>query len=209
MIVSLTGTLTEALPTNIVMEVAGVGYALSVSNTTAAALPAQGTDGVRILVRMVVRDSAIELFGFATVEERALFDRLVAVSGVGPKLALSVLSTYTPAELGRIVADSDVGKMSKVPGVGKKTASRLVLELAGVFAKDPVLRALEAAEVATPAKAAAAGPDAQVADAAEALLSMGFTQQEAELALDGARESGAATTEAMLSFALRRLGGGR
>ena len=209
MIVSLRGTLLEALPTGIVLEVAGVGYALSVSSTTASALPAQGTPDVRVLVRMVVRDSAIELFGFASEAERAVFDRLVAVTGVGPKLALSVLSTYEPQELARIVADSDVGKMSKAPGVGKKTASRLVLELAGVFAKDPVLRALEAAEVATPSKASAAGPDAQVAEAAEALLSMGFTQQEAELALEGARESGAATTEAMLAFALRRLGGGR
>ena len=209
MIVSLTGTLTEALPTGIVLEVAGVGYALSVSSTTASALPAQGTSDVRVLVRMVVRDSAIELFGFASVAERAAFDRLVTVSGVGPKLALSVLSTYRPEELARIVADSDVGKMAKVPGVGKKTASRLVLELAGVFAKDPILRALEAAEVATPSKAPAAGPDAQVAEAAEALLSMGFTQQEAELALAGARESGTSSTEAMLSFALRRLGGGR
>jgi Holliday junction DNA helicase RuvA len=209
MIVSLRGTLLEALPTGIVLEVAGVGYALSVSSTTASALPAQGTTDVRVLVRMVVRDSAIELFGFASVEERAVFDRLVAVTGVGPRLALSVLSTYGPQELARIVADSDVGKMAKVPGVGKKTASRLVLELAGVFSKDPILRALEAAEVAEPQGASAAGPDAQAAEAAEALLAMGFTQQEAELALEGARESGASTTKSMLSFALRRLGGGR
>ena len=95
MIVQLTGTLLEVLPLHVVLDVQGVGYELGVSATTAASLPPVGQSGVTILTRLIVREDAMDLYGFSSREERALFDRLVAISGVGPKLALAVLSTFT------------------------------------------------------------------------------------------------------------------
>ena len=84
----------------------------------------------------------MDLYGFASREERALFDRLVAISGVGPKLALSVLSTFTPAQLATVVATQDINRMAQVPGVGKRKGQRLLVELEGVFAKSAELRSL-------------------------------------------------------------------
>ena len=104
MIVQLTGTLIEALPTHAVLDVQGVGYEVGISYNTASELPSVGTPGVTLLTRMVVREDAMELYGFTSREERTLFDRLVAISGVGPKLALSVLSTFKPAALADAVA---------------------------------------------------------------------------------------------------------
>lgn len=208
MIVQLTGTLIEVLPTHVVLDVGGVGYEMGVSSNTAAALPAVGEAGVTLLTRMVVREDAMELYGFVTREERALFDKLVAISRVGPKLALSVLSTFTPAALASVVATQDVSRMSQVPGVGKKSAQRLLVELEGVFAKDVELQGLVGLGAGTtqaPLPVAAADVTSEVTDA---LLSMGFTPQEAELAVDGAEEAGAHTIEQALAFALRRLGRG-
>lgn len=212
MIVQLTGTLVEVLPSRVVMDVGGVGYELGVSSTTAAALPHVGEAGVTILTRMIVREDAMELYGFATRDERALFDQLRAISGVGPKLALSVLSTFSPAVLAQVVTAQDASRMSQVPGVGRKKASRLLVELSDVFSKNAELRGLVglSAPEGEPLPAAFAGAGAGVeADATEALLSMGFTPQEAELALDGHVEAGATTIEQVIAYALRRLGSGR
>ena len=212
MIVQLTGTLLEMLPTHIVLDVGGVGFELGVSSTTAASLPHVGESGVTVLARMVVRDGSMELYGFATREERALFDQLRAISGVGSKLALSVLSTFSPAALAQIVATQDTARMAQVPGVGRKKASRLIVELSDVFSKDAELRGLvglsspDAASLPLATAAAGAGVEA---DATEALLSMGFTSQEAELALEGHADAGATGVEQVLAYALRRLGSGR
>ena len=212
MIVQLTGTLLEMLPTHIVLDVGGVGFELGVSSTTAASLPHVGESGVTVLARMVVRDGSMELYGFATREERALFDQLRAISGVGSKLALSVLSTFSPAALAQIVATQDTARMAQVPGVGRKKASRLIVELSDVFSKDAELRGLvglsspDAASLPLATAAAGAGVEA---DATEALLSMGFTSQEAELALEGHADAGATSVEQVLAYALRRLGSGR
>jgi Holliday junction DNA helicase RuvA len=213
MIVRLTGTLVEALPTRVVLDVGGVGYELGVSANTAAALPAVGEAGVTLLTRLIVREDAMELYGFSSREERALFDRLVAISGVGPKLALSVLSTFTPQALATVVATQDVSRMSQVPGVGKKKAQRLLVDLEGVFQKDAELRSLvgltSPADGTVSVKAAGAAPAVSVeAEATDALLSMGFTSQEVELALDGFEEAGANTIQKVLSYALKRLGSG-
>ena len=209
MIVQLTGTLVEVLPTHVVLDVGGVGYELGVSSSTAAALPQAGEAGVTVLTRLIVREDAMDLFGFATREERALFDRLVAISGVGPKLALSVLSTFSPAQLATVVATQDIGRMAQVPGVGKRKGQRLLVELEGVFAKDAELRGLVGLEQPSLSTVAASQASSVVAEATDALLSMGFSPQEAELALEGYEEAGASTIEKALSFALRRLGGGR
>ncbi len=208
MIVQLTGTLVEVLPTHVVIDVGGVGYLLGVSSLTAAALPPVGEAGVTMLTRLIVREDAMDLYGFASREERALFDRLVAISGVGPKLALSVLSTFTPAQLAVVVATQDVNRISQVPGVGKRKGQRLLVELEGVFAKDMELRGLVGLDQPS-LEVAAATPAASVqTEATEALLSMGFSPQEAELALEGAEQAGATTIEQALGYALRRLGGG-
>lgn len=212
MIVQLTGTLLEVLPTHIVLDVGGVGFELGVSSTTAASLPHVGESGVTVLARMVVRDGSMELYGFASREERALFDQLRAISGVGSKLALAVLSTFSPATLAQVVTTQDAARMAQVPGVGRKKASRLIVELSDVFSKSAELRGLvglsEPGAASLPLSPSAAGAGVE-ADATEALLSMGFTSQEAELALEGHAEAGAVTVEQVLAYALRRLGSGR
>ncbi len=207
MIVQLTGTLVEVLPARVVIDVGGVGYELGVSSMTAAALPHAGEAGVTILTRMIVREDVMELYGFATRYERALFDQLRAISGVGPKLALSVLSTFSPAVLAQIVSAQDATRMAQVPGVGRKKASRLLVELSDVFSKNVELRGLvDSSEPGTTSPPLASGV---TAEATEALLSMGFTSSEAELALEGHEEAGATTIEQVLAYALRRLGSGR
>ncbi len=210
MIVQLTGTLVELTASVAVLDVSGVGYELGISSVTAASMPEVGTPGVTLLTRLVVREDSMTLFGFSTREERALFDRLCAISGVGPKLALAVLSTFTPSALAGVVVAQDSSMMSSVPGVGKKLASRLLLELESVFAKDPTLVSLAGA-ASVPARgtisAVAAPAGAGVAeDVTAALLAMGFTSEEATLALEGYEEAGATTTKAALSYALKRLG---
>jgi Holliday junction DNA helicase RuvA len=199
--------LAELTSSYAVLDVNGVGYELGISATTAAGLPAVGSSGVTLLTRMVVREGAVDLYGFASRDERTLFDKLVGISHVGPKLALSVLSTFTPPALASVVLSDDVSGMSRVPGVGKKTASRLIMELADVFAKDPALKGLSAT-TAAPKESAGRSPVASsvAADVTEALLSMGFTLQEAELALEGYEDVGATTVEAALGYSLRRLG---
>ena len=208
MIVQLTGTLVEVMPTHAVIDCRGVGYELGISTLTAQALPAVGTSGVTILTRLIVREDAQELYGFATREERALFDQLRAISGVGPKLALAVLSTFTPAQLATVVVTQDAGRMAQVPGVGRKKASRLLVELSDVFSKNIELKQLVGLTDALPAPKESVR-DVPAQEAADALLSMGFTSAEVALDLEGAAEAGIASTKNMLSYALRRLGGGR
>ena len=193
MIVQLTGTLVEVMPTPAVIDCRGVGYELGISTLTAQALPAVGTSGVTILTRLIVREDAQELYGFATREERALFDQLRAISGVGPKLALAVLSTFTPAQLATVVVTQDAGRMAQVPGVGKKKASRLLVELSDVFSKNIELKQLVGLTDALPAPKESVR-DVPAQEAADALLSMGFTSAEVALALEGAAEAGIAST---------------
>ncbi|MDM8300000.1 Holliday junction branch migration protein RuvA [Collinsella tanakaei] len=203
MITLLHGTLVEATPSVAVLDVGGVGFEVGISGTTAASLPALGGD-CRLFCRLQVREDAMTLFGFSTKEERTMFDRLVAVSGVGPRLALAVLSTFTVSQLYTVVMAEDDKGMAKVPGVGKKTAQRLILELKSVFAKDHGLLAADVPAAGQLPLAAAPAPSA-LDDARTALLSMGFSPQEAELALDGYDGSGMRVEE-LLAAALKRLG---
>lgn len=211
MIVQLTGTLVEVTPSRVILDVNGFGMELGVSATTAATLPAAGTPGVTVLTRFVVREDAMTLYGFASDDERSLFDRLCAISGVGPKVALSILSSYTPAQLASIVVAQDASQMTAVPGVGKKLAGRLLLELEGILAKDPTLGALASgagrqARAAACPRASATGVEQ---DVTAALLQMGFTSAEASLALEGREDAGALDVKSALKYALSRLGGGR
>lgn len=208
MIVQLTGTLVELSASHVVLDVAGVGYELGVSAVTAGSMPEVGTPAVTLLTRLVVREDSMTLFGFSSREERALFDKLCAISGVGPKLALSVLSTFTPSQLAGVVVSEDASQMSRVPGVGKKLASRLLLELESVFAKDPTLVSLAGASAFSASAGAVAAPASAgvEADVVAALLAMGFTSEEASLALDGHEDAGCTDVKTTLEFALKRLG---
>jgi Holliday junction DNA helicase RuvA len=197
MISRLRGQLVEKDAEGVVLDVGGVGYRASVSAGTMNDLPPVGEECV-LHTRMVVREDAMLLFGFATQDERASFDALTSVSKVGPKLALSVLSTLTPREISEAVARGDVVKLSSVPGLGKKTAERLVLELKG---KDfAVFTPVESTTSATNG----GGP---YMEAREALTGLGYSLEEAERVLNEVPPQ--ETVEKYIKEALRRIGGRR
>ena len=197
MIYRLTGILVEKDTEGVVVDVGGVGYRASASLATLRALPSLGEECV-IHTRMVVREDAMLLFGFAAREERSAFDALTAVSKVGPKLALSVLSTMTPPEVSEAVARGDVIKLASVPGLGKKTAERLVLELRG---KDLVAFGPE------PAVASNGGGGGPFMEARDALAALGYRIEEAEKALNDVPPQD--SVERYIKEALRRIGSRR
>ena len=178
----------------VVVDVGGVGYRASTSANTLRALPPVGEECV-LHTRMVVREDAMLLFGFADREERAAFDSLTAVSKIGPKLALSILSALSPQEVAEAVGRGDVVKLASVPGLGKKTAERLVLELRGknLAAFDPGI-----------AGGNAGGP---YVEAREALTALGYSLEEAESALKEVPPQD--SVQRYVKEALRRIGGSR
>ena len=188
MIDSLRGTVIAIRTESAVIDVGGVGYLVSMSSNSLSDLPKLGDD-VTVLVHMSIREDNISLFGFTTEAERSLFEKLIGVSGIGPKVALSALSTYPPESLTDIIMRGDSDAVSRVPGVGKKTAQRIILELKG---------SIEAAQ----ASLESAGKQ-DMKDAVDALLAMGFSAQESELALQG--YDGAGIDDAV-RYALKRLG---
>lgn len=193
MISFIKGTLVASDIEGAIIEVNGIGYRVAMSYNSLAKLGQIGSS-VQVLTYLYVREDALVLYGFASDEERSLFEKLITVSGIGPKVALSALSQFEAAELISAIVSQDVSAVQKIPGVGKKTASRIVLEL-----KD----ALGQAELGP--LFAAAKPQAQSVDATtDALLSMGFTSAEAELALKGAPAE--ASESELLRYALKRLG---
>ncbi len=168
MIGRISGTLVEKHPPQIVVLSHGVGYEIDVPMSTFYHLPRTG-EPVELLTHMVVREDAHLLFGFLTANERAAFRQLLRVNGVGPKVALAVLSGLSVDELAQAVASQDAARLTKVPGVGRKTAERLVLELRD---KLPV------AVAAAPRPSSQAGPDVL-----NALLSLGYNEREAAAAV--------------------------
>ncbi len=197
MIAFLDGEVAAVLPPSTVyVDVNGVGYAVAMPGGDLGKL-AQG-QRVRVLTYMSVTDNGIGLYGFLSEEEKALFEKLIGVSKVGPKMALSALSAFTPAELADAIAAQDIARVSHIPGVGKKTAERIILELKGT------LEAGAASLFSQGADASAATANAALVGATEALLSMGFTSAEAEVAPKGAPEG--AGEGALLQYALKRLG---
>jgi holliday junction DNA helicase RuvA len=182
------GTLAERSGDRVVVSAGGLGYEVLVSTSTLAAVPAVGKP-IRLLTRMQVKDDAIVLYGFATAAERDLFGHLVTVNSVGPKLAMAVLSALDPEALRRAVLDGDVDAVTVVPGVGKKVAARIVLDL-----KDRL-----GGEVELPG----AGPLTEVRDA---LQGMGLSPQEIHAALADLEADGRPVEE-LLREALRRVGG--
>jgi Holliday junction DNA helicase RuvA len=169
MIGRLAGTLLEKRPPLVLIDVQGVGYEVDVPMSSFYNLPAVG-EGVVLLTHFVVREDAQLLYGFLTAKERDAFRVLIRITGVGPKLALSVLSGLSVDELAQAVAMQETGRLTRVPGIGKKTAERLLLELKGKLADTlPV--------------AASSSPAGVAHDALNALLALGYSDKEALPAL--------------------------
>jgi Holliday junction DNA helicase RuvA len=138
MIALVRGQVAVRRPDHVVVDVSGVGYRLAVSAQTFAGVPAAGKEVV-LHTHLIVRDDAIQLYGFATEEERELFLLLLGVQSVGPKMALGVLSGGPPRELTRALAAGDTARFQAVPGIGKRTAERIVVELRDKVADDPIV----------------------------------------------------------------------
>jgi Holliday junction DNA helicase RuvA len=180
-----------------VVEAAGVGYLVHVSAHTASSLPAAG-DPVFLRTRQVVREDAVMLFGFGDPEELRLFDLLIGVNGVGPKLALAVLSGLRPAALARAIRDEHVAALVAIPGIGRKTAERLVVEL-----RDK----LEPLTLPGPREGAVLPRSQRFEDAVAALVALGYTPAQSQEAIRRVAETtGDLTLEELVRRALARLG---
>jgi Holliday junction DNA helicase RuvA len=204
MITFLHGRLTHALPTQATIDVNGVGYEVLIPLSSYDRLPAAG-QAIEILTHLHVREDAHTLYGFMTTAERDLFRLLVNhVSGIGPKLALSVLSGMSVNNFKTAVVNSDVASLSKISGVGKKTAERMVLELKD---KVGVAAAWEAASAAhTPT-----AEQEQANEAVLALIALGYKQVDAHKAVRDLQEKEGAgrTAEELVKMALKKLAAGR
>ena len=201
MIASLRGTLAGKEGGLCVVEAGGVGYLVQVSTHTAAALPASG-DPVFLHTHQVVREDALMLFGFAEVEERRLFEMLITVSGVGPKVALAVLSGLEPHALARAIRDGNVAGLVAIPGVGRKTAERLIVEL-----RDKI-DVLAAAAGTGPTPFPSGLPRTQpFDDAVAALVQLGYSGAQAREAIGRVAEDGEPLSlEDLVRRALARIG---
>jgi Holliday junction DNA helicase RuvA len=199
-IAHLRGKISEKHPNRIVVDVNGVGYDVFVPLSTFYGLGDPGAD-IALRIHTHVREDALLLYGFATFLEQELFERLIGVSGIGPKVALSVLSGIEPQELMRAIERSDLARLTAIPGVGKKTSERIVLEL-----KDRLPRAQVAAVAA-----GVAASDAPVVrdDVLSALVNLGYHRPLAEKAVDAAIKTLGSSPDAgferMLKQALREL----
>jgi Holliday junction DNA helicase RuvA len=169
MIGRLTGNLAEKSPPQVLLDVKGVGYEVDVPMSSFYNLPALG-ERVTLLTHFIVREDAQLLFGFLTHDERNTFRQLIKISGVGPRMALSILSGLSVAELAQAITQQQAGRLVKVPGIGKKTAERLLLELKGKLGAD------------LGAPGASINSDAQ-ADIVQALIALGYNEKEAAAAL--------------------------
>ena len=193
MIAFLEGTVAGKTLASAYVNVGGVGFEVGMSQTSLSKLPASG-EHVLVYTYLQVRDDGMSLFRFLSMEEKALFEKLITVSGIGPKVALAALSSYAPSQLADLIAAQDVAAVQRIPGIGKKTASRIILELKGSL--DEGIGGLFAHEEQ------AGNP--MLDGVREALLSMGFTTTEIDLSLKGAPDN--ATESALLQYALKKLG---
>ncbi len=194
MITRLTGSLVEKHPTEVVLDVQDVAYLVLIPTSTFEALPDRGAR-VSLLTHLHVREDAMTLFGFATSDERAVFRMMLAVSGVGPKLALAALSAMRPVEIRAHVSAGDAGFLTRIPGVGRKTAERLVVELRDRFEKLDL---------------AGGGPDGSAStgargDVLAALEALGYSRSAAEKALRAVEKQhpDEKSIEALIRLALR------
>jgi holliday junction DNA helicase RuvA len=194
----LEGRLGQKSPTQIVVLVGGVGYRLFIPVSTYYLLPEEGAS-VSLRVHTHVREDILALYGFSTVTEELLFQRLISVAGVGPSLALKVMSGLEPAALVEAIRSGDLRRLGSIPGVGKKTAERLVLEL-----RDKMPQVANAGSTAP--QTPASGVQALVEDLLSALSNLGFARAQAEARVEAiVREEPGITFEEALKKVLRKL----
>jgi Holliday junction DNA helicase RuvA len=195
MIASLTGRLKRKAPDYLIVEVSGVGYQVSVPLSTYSAMPDDGEE-VSLHIHTHVREDSLSLFGFLTQAEKEMFLLLLAVSGIGPRLAIAVLSALSVPDLAHAIQASDDSKLRTIPGIGKKTAARMVLEL-----KDKIMLLPSSSMSGT---VAAGAGDAE--DALSALVNLGYKKSVAEEALGKVKHvRSGLSVEALIKEALRLL----
>jgi Holliday junction DNA helicase RuvA len=197
MIAAVRGEVIVRRPDHVVVDTGGVGYRLAVSAETLKAVPATGRE-VFLHAELISRDDSLALFGFASEEERDLFGELISVSGIGPKVALSALSGGPVRELLRAIAAGDAKRFQAVPGIGKRTSERIIVEL-----REKVAGALEEEVMLSGAGAGAGDPRALARDG---LVNLGYAPLEAEQLLDGIEGD---DPEQLLGSALRKAGSSR
>ncbi len=193
MIARLAGTLRDRSPEQVIVDVGGVGYQVFVSLQTFAGLPPEGSP-IELMTYTHVREDALQLYGFRDGTERALFLLLKEISGIGPRLAMNILSGMPAPELREALREGDLVRLVAIPGVGKKTAERMVLEL-----RDKVTQLDGERRVSRD------DPRGMAADAVSALVNLGYRRPEAERAVEAAVAAGQARFEDVIREALRRL----
>jgi Holliday junction DNA helicase RuvA len=194
MIASVSGSVQARRPDHVVIDCAGVGYRLSVSSKTLEQVPAAG-QAATLLAHLILKDDGINLYGFATEAERDLFLRLISVSGIGPKMALTALSGSSVGELRSAIAAGDAKRFQVVPGIGRKTAERVIVEL-----RDAI-----AGELAGESPGPGPGDDSPRALALDGLIALGYDAAEAERMLEAATGAAGADAapEVLIQTALR------
>ncbi|NLG37911.1 MAG: Holliday junction branch migration protein RuvA [Clostridiales bacterium] len=190
------GVLAGKEPDAVVVEAAGVGYRILAGSRMLASLPPLGKE-VKVYTYLNIRDDAHILYGFLDSDEKEMFRRLITISGIGPKVAMSILSGLTPAELALAVVTDDVRSISRVNGVGKKTAERLILELKGSIGNEELISGSAGTAQNAPQRDSAR-------EAIEALMALGYTSAEAARAVSQMPES-VNTVEQIIVHALRQL----
>jgi len=193
MIAYLRGRLISKRPNQAIVDVAGVGYDVAISVPTFSDLPADGGD-VSLHIHTHVREDAIALFGFLRAQEKLLFERLISVSGIGPKLAITILSGMAAEEMVHAIKSNDVARLTKIPGIGKKTAERMVLEL-----RDK-LEGFGAGEISESVKALPVEEDVL-----SALVNLGYQRAAAEKALATVKRNGEPEFDSLFRGALGAL----
>lgn len=196
MIALLTGQIAQKSPDHIILDVNGVGYRVQIPFSTYYDLPEEGT--VSLHIHTSVREDAIQLYGFRTLLEKSFFQLLISVSGVGPRLARDILSNIQPAPLAQALGQGDIRILSTIPGIGRKTAERLILELKEKAAK------LDLSSVAAPEPRQMPGDDL-VEDVVSALLNLGYKEPQVRKALAGLNLGPEASLEELLRQALKLL----
>jgi Holliday junction DNA helicase RuvA len=194
MIAHLRGKLLAKHPNQVIVETSGVGYDVTITVPTFSDLPATGTE-VALHIHTHVREDALALYGFLRSSEKLLFEKLIMVSGIGPKLAITILSGMPAEEMVRSIRGNDVARLTRIPGIGKKTAERMVLEL-----RDKL------PEVSSPAAPSVPTLSATQEDVLSALLNLGYQRASVEKAISGMAGTGdAANFDQMFRTALGRL----
>jgi Holliday junction DNA helicase RuvA len=204
MIAHLNGTLLSKQATSVIVDVAGVGYEVTIPVSTFYDLEDVGST-VQLRIYTHVRDDALQLYGFKTARERELFQKLISVSGIGPKLGITLLSGMSADEMIASIRTNNLARLTLIPGVGRKTAERLIMELREKVA-DLSSAQLEEELGAKPEVTAQTNEDAVRSDALSALLNLGYQRSAAEKAIDGALVVGCdITVESILRRSLKKL----